>query len=137
MLGRGTILAYSEGTTEPYTYTALTKVVSVNPATTMGEIEDVTLDSDFESYLPTLPAAECNFTVRYRPGDAGVKKILSWVGTPTIVHFKLTSVDGSFMTFDGFVKGFTKTYENKTIVDAEVPMRITSLPEYTEAPDPG
>jgi hypothetical protein len=132
-LGRGTILGYSTASTGPFTYTPLTKVVSVAPAITLGEVEDVTLDSNWESYLPTIGAGEFNFVIRHRPGDTGVKIIQTWVITPTIVHFQILFPDLSFMTFDGFVKGYSKTFENKTIVDADVPARITTAPVFTEA----
>lgn len=133
MIGAGTILAYSEGTSGPFTYTPLTKVISVNPNTTVGEVEDTVLSTTWGDYLPTIPEGECGFVLRFRPGDAGVKKIQEWTLTPEIVHWKLTYPDGSFETFDGFVKTGNKSFENKVIVDLEVGMRVTGPPVYTEA----
>lgn len=133
MLGAKSKLSWSIGPTEPYTYTDGVGVVSVNPALSVGEVEDTVLESDFETYLPTIPAGECGFVIRYRPGNAFVKKLIEWALTPTIVHFKVTSPDGSYLTFDAFPKGFTKTFENKTIIDADVPMRIVTKPVFTEA----
>lgn len=130
-LGKGAILAYSQEAGSATTYINLTKVVSINPTLSVGEVEDVTLDSTFESYLPTIPAGECTFTIRHRPGDAGVAAIAALSLAPAVIHWKIIYPDGSGMTFDGFVKGYSKTFENKTIVDAEVPMRITTLPIAT------
>jgi hypothetical protein len=134
MLGKGATIGYSVASgAGPYTYTPLMKVQSINPGLTVGEVEDTTLDSNFEAYLPTIPAGECGFVMRHRPGDAGVVLVLGWVLSPTIVHWQVSSNDGSTLIFDGFVKGYTKTFENKTIVDADVPMRIVTEPVFTPA----
>lgn len=131
-LGKGAKLGHAT-TAAPTTFVDLTRVSKISPSQTVGEVEDVTLESDWEGYLPTIGAGECTFTIRHRPGDAGVKFLLAQVGAPEVIPWRVTLPDGSKMTFTGFVKGYSKTFENKAIVDAEVPMRICTAPAYEEA----
>jgi hypothetical protein len=131
-VGAGTKMSYAVSGNSPYTYTDLSKVVSITPNNTIGEVEDVVLESDWGDYQGTIPEGECSMTLRFRSGDAGVKLIQAWALTPTTVHWKITYPDGSYEIFDGFVKSQSKTFENKTLIDLEVSIRVKTKPVYTE-----
>lgn len=130
-VGKGTTLGYSIAATGPFTYTTIAQVTSVSPNITVGEVENITLASLFKSYLPTLPEAECDFTIKHVPGDTGVQEVLSLVGTGAIVHWQVLLPDTvSKITFDGFVKGYNPSFENESVVEADCSMRITTMPTF-------
>lgn len=116
------------------TYTDLLGVSKINPSRSRGEVEDVVLESTWERYLPTIGAGELTFTIRHRPGDDGYKKVMTLLDSGEEVPARVTYPDGSKSEFTAFVKSYSKNFENKSIVDAEVGMRVNTKPEFTEAP---
>src|SRR4051794_32248508 len=113
-VGKGTLFGYSVATgAGPYTYTNMALVVSISPNITVGEAENVVLASTFKGYLPTLPEAECDFTVKYAFGDAGVAEIITLAGSGTVIHWQIKTTDLSTIIFDGFLKSFNPTFETE------------------------
>jgi hypothetical protein len=139
MLGRGTTLSYrAEAAVDPAAWTALATVISIEPSITVGEVETTVLASEFEDYMPTIPAGECAITVSHRNADAGCQALAASVDeTPVVQQWKIEYVDGYIETFKGFAKGYSKKgIQNKERVTAELSIRLKTKITRT-APDPG
>jgi hypothetical protein len=127
-LGRGATLAYK--TTSGGTFNTIGNVVSVEgPNITVGEVEATILTSTFKPYLPTLPEGEVTLNVRHIGFDPAVQALRAMVATAPVpvLYWMLTYEDTSTDAFQGFPKGYSISgIENETIVDASIPIRLTT-----------
>jgi hypothetical protein len=128
--GRGTTLGVK--IPPAATFATIGLCMSVEPSVDVGEVEATILSSTWKPYLSTIGEGECTFTLRHATGDAQVVALLAMLTPPVpTVHWLVTFQDGGSAAFDGFIKGYKITgVENESIVDAEVPIRITALPVF-------
>jgi hypothetical protein len=131
-VGVGTKLGYklaSGGSS----YLPVGTLITLSPSYSVGEVENVILASTFKPYLPTLPEAEMDFTVQHIDGDPAVKALLVLLFAPAIVFWQITAPDLSTVAFQGFLKSYSPSYENESIVEADCSLRITTVPVFVDA----
>jgi hypothetical protein len=128
--GRGTTLGVKVPPASTFATVGL--CMSVEPAFDIGEVEATILSSTWKPFLATIGEGEATFNLRHATNDPQVI-VLQGMLTPPVptVHWIITFQDGGTLAFDGFIKGYKITgVENESIVDAEVPIRITTQPVF-------
>lgn len=130
---QGTIIA-ATATTPPVTFTTIGEVISFDgPGGKAAIIDTTNLASVAKEKLPGLPdEGQFTLTVNYVSTDPGQSALSAARLAQSVVHFKVTLVDGGLATFDAFVMEFKVSGKADSKVEASIGMEITGLVTWTD-----
>jgi hypothetical protein len=135
-VGRGASLTFTPSPSGSTATSFLSLVSLTPPASTVGEVETTLLASNFEDYVPTIPAAEGSFKVQHWDGDPGclaMQSACSQAPVPTGV-FLITLPSSATLSFPGYPKKYAiDELSNKDVIMAEIDYRKTGVGTYTPA----
>jgi predicted secreted protein len=130
---QGTIIAASAAT-PPVTFTTIGEVISFDGPGGKAQIIDTTnLASVAKEKLPGLPdEGQFTLTVNYVSTDPGQAALAAARLSQSIMHFKVTLVDGGLATFDAYVMEYKISGKADSKVEASIGMEITGLVDWTD-----
>lgn len=124
LIGQGTVLGYD--LTGGGTYVPLGQLIDVSTDFAVNVVEYKKLSSTSVLRLPTVfDGGEVSFKIFYEPAETTNVDMWGLMGTPSIVHWKITLTDTSTIAFLGILTKHSVSYENEDVVEAELSIAVS------------